>query len=87
MVSTVYRKGIGRAPQFYGRTLWHGPAEYGDSGRRTDYQPDLGVVPVSQAEHDFLCAQLRPDDLGDLAQPVPQHLSALSGESEILGVL
>ena len=43
--------------------------------------PTLGEE--GAAEYHFLGAELRPDDLGDLPHPVPEHLQAVSGKPEI----
>ena len=46
-------------------------------------EPSVRLFPVHTAEFVLGTAELRSDDLGDLAQFVPEHLQAVPGESEI----
>ena len=80
MVSAVLRKTVRSPSEFYDWALRYGSTEYGDFMRRPVCQSAVHVDPGTGAEYAVLCAQLWLDDLGDLSQPVPEHLQALPGK-------
>ena len=87
LVSAVLRKTVLSPSELYGGALRYGPAEYGDFVRGLVCQPAVHVDSGPGAEYGLFRSQLWADDLGDLAQPVPEHLQALPGKPPLSAIL